>query len=826
MTNVDGASKPAPDGAVPAADATDAAAETKGQASQGRSHGASSSEDHWAAVLKRLAPQGYQKSPAWQQEIIERVVKQMSRRQKSALAAGKSKEELARTIDLQALGVSSDAADAFRHEEERVVKVMRELVESATQGEGGEGGGAGEKELSVSQQHLLDRQNQVHFYVRAIQMEQLLEQDLDADLRQMHDEVDTATLSCGATTADSILKRLDKQLLIIKKRCEALTMKASEIASENGNVRVRIDNLRKEKIIHRDHVTRMRTKALKMDEDIAFLTHAAHAALDQREKVRGKFLMAQRDMQQEREQKLGVIAELVQRTGGLEEEWHAKQQQMEDDEELRRRQLCARTRRQRSELEAKEVRFGYLASQARGWEAEFERLQQFTGMDTRFVPGDHHIVDEITSRYGEKERANTSLLRYLNEMQAEQPRLIEAAKTFAAQREEIARLNGVRLANAGGEESLEELEAAQAEEEARCERAQSLLLECSSLVEAIGGVLQRSAAQELPSQPCGVNTLEKWLQWLEDSVLHMNTIVHASCGAAPDGGAPPIAQPPAVLAAWLSRDKVSKLSKVTVPEIHEALCQQAAQQRRGGELEDDDDDMGEAEKKEAEARRSPFERKKVNKAQERQRIIDWARKRQPGGLAKAGPQTATQVEGAAKAAAAGPIKMSASAPTLRAPGSHAQGADRALPAADISDGTRSSCNLPAISEGGSARGSAVREGAGSRGVERRGAAERAAQYTSAHGAAPPIATLAPQGGGSASAQYLTPPGGGASMGDAGGRRCPAPGGRLRQAASASMPGLTGGSQSQTPKDLGTVIYLLGTQSSSMNARRFLRPDNA
>ena len=34
--------------------------------------------DHWAVVLKKLAPQGYQKSPAWQQEIIERVVKQMT----------------------------------------------------------------------------------------------------------------------------------------------------------------------------------------------------------------------------------------------------------------------------------------------------------------------------------------------------------------------------------------------------------------------------------------------------------------------------------------------------------------------------------------------------------------------------------------------------------------------------------------------------------------------------------------------------------------------------------------------------------------------------
>lgn len=52
------------------------------------------------------------------------------------------------------------------------------------------------------------------------------------------------------------------------------------------------------------------SQATKMDDDIAFLTHAAHAALDQREKVRGKFLMAQRDMQQEREQKLAVIAEV------------------------------------------------------------------------------------------------------------------------------------------------------------------------------------------------------------------------------------------------------------------------------------------------------------------------------------------------------------------------------------------------------------------------------------------------------------------------------------------------------------------------------------
>ena len=40
--------------------------------------------------------------------------------------------------------------------------------------------------------------------------------------------------------------------------------------------------------------------------------------------------------------------------------------------------------------------------------------------------------------------------------------------------------------------------------------------------------------------------------------------------------------------------------------------------------------------------------------------------------------------------------------------------------------------------------------------------------------------------------------------------------RLRSSVSASTPTL-----SAAPKDLGTVIYLLGTQSNSMNARRFL-----
>ena len=55
--------------------------------------------------------------------------------------------------------------------------------------------------------------------------------------------------------------------------------------------------------------------------------------------------------------------------------------------------------------------------QVQGWDSEFERLQSFTRMDSKFEPGQKHIVEEITSRFLEKERTNTSLLRFLHEQE-------------------------------------------------------------------------------------------------------------------------------------------------------------------------------------------------------------------------------------------------------------------------------------------------------------------------------------------------------------------------------------------------------------------------
>jgi hypothetical protein len=74
-----------------------------------------------------------------------------------------------------------------------------------------------------------------------------------------------------------------------------------------------------------------------------------------------------------------------------------------------------------------------LLHQTQGWDYEFERLQKFTLMEYKFRPGQLQIVDEITSRFSEKERANTSLLRFLHEQEV--PR--EPSLTFSSQCEHL-----------------------------------------------------------------------------------------------------------------------------------------------------------------------------------------------------------------------------------------------------------------------------------------------------------------------------------------------------------------------------------------------------
>lgn len=788
------------------------------------------SEEHWNLVMKKLAPTGYKKSPQWQKTIIDRVIKKMAGRAKEGtgnpLTQGPSKDRSA--VDLAAIGLNADMASTVTADEKRFSTSMKSMSPGRSH-MASSGNVTKKPELDMSEKLVQENSNKVHFYIRAIQGEQLVQQDLDADLSQMKGEVDRAvTASQGgfARTLEQTAK-VERQIAIIKNRCQKLNNKASQVAALNGNVRLQIDDCRTEKNMHKYKCEKMRAKATKMDEDTSFLTQAAHASLDQREKVKGKFMAAQRDAQQEREQKLSIIKELMERSAMLDDDWGLRESELEDMEEARKRKLYITGRLRRGELEAKETRYGFLANQVKGWDGEFQRLQAFTGMDSKYTPGEGHIVDEITNRFLEKERANTSLLRYLHEQQAEMTEIDDEQGQHQQLQTTIKGKLDAVASDGGAQDKLDAQGAGQEKDEARMVKVEATLESVGRIVHRTAGFLwfegNAPGSIDETGGDCNVGNLEEWMRIVESRILEMLQASRTLCDRSD-------VEPPAVLREWVAPKPKKQLH--STGEIHEALLLQAQQQnsRKG----DEDEDEEEAERaREKESKLSPFHRVKVDKAKERQQIVDWARKRQ-GQIraAQQGVEMTKAITAAASATLGGPAMAGSIATALR--GSTSAPSLPPPPPPDgksVSAAAYSAQHASAPPQRGTADyGRAVRAAADLGAAEAEALQQRVEAAEAAAGAA-----------GYSGAEQFEEGGVSVSAGGRGGR----PAGkqpRKREAGkqpprSSSMPWLGekggaatsggggGGSRSdanslgQTPKDLGTMIYLLGTQSNSMNARR-------
>ena len=122
---------------------------------------ADDAEDHWSAVLKKLAPAGYSKSPVWQQRIIEKVFKTMTKRQKEQAGSSGSRGDLSHTVDLAAIGLSAEMAAAISAEDQRVAATMRELPKFDPNASHKSTDLGANHEPTSMEKMLSDRQNQV-----------------------------------------------------------------------------------------------------------------------------------------------------------------------------------------------------------------------------------------------------------------------------------------------------------------------------------------------------------------------------------------------------------------------------------------------------------------------------------------------------------------------------------------------------------------------------------------------------------------------------------------------------------------------------------------
>ena len=222
-------------------------------ASAPRAHAAASAsdgaEEHWNLVMKKLAPAGYKQSPDWQKQIIDRVVKKLAKKEKEGVKKSKSSY----TVDLAAIGLSAEAAAALAQDEARVTATVRSLPAPDRMGRSAPDlASVAKKTKSAAEELVAEQNNKVFHYQRAIQMEELVQQDLESDIKAMSDEVDSAVHVSGGGVAQATWQRekVNRQVATITNRIDALNVKGSEVAAENSNTRILIDDLRKEKLQH------------------------------------------------------------------------------------------------------------------------------------------------------------------------------------------------------------------------------------------------------------------------------------------------------------------------------------------------------------------------------------------------------------------------------------------------------------------------------------------------------------------------------------------------------------------------------------------------
>lgn len=394
-------------------------------------------EEHWNHVMKKLAPHGYNQTPVWQRQILERVLKRMTTRDPAHGSKPLTEKHSMSATDLAVSALSPDAGAPLKADASAVQRARERAADKS----------AVTAARLAQRKRVHNRQNKIHFYNRGIQMEQLLSQDLDNDLRHMRAEVHISLREArgGEARATEEAIRIQRKEKALANRLQVLVQKTNALEADNDRLVGEVDDLRSERALVLQQLKRMRDKENKMDEDMQFLSTAANGALDQREKVKAKLLQTQRDSSFEKAHKLNQIAELLDRGDALDVKRESTEAVIEDLEQQRRRREYVLGKQRRLAQTQAEAKRGFLQSQVVGWDSEFSRLQEFTGMDKRFAPGDEQTIEEITSRYLSKDQQNTSLLRYVHAQQKEVEALETDIRHIKAEKAELISQIEVRL---------------------------------------------------------------------------------------------------------------------------------------------------------------------------------------------------------------------------------------------------------------------------------------------------------------------------------------------------------------------------------------------
>ncbi|KAL1514615.1 hypothetical protein AB1Y20_003709 [Prymnesium parvum] len=526
----------------------------------------------WSQLSQRLAPHGVAAAPSWQKSALDRVhwkvELQRAQRRRDQLAARppkvpsweappKSKRKLierelrqiqdeqqeaeeplgspssgSRGRTTSRVGDTSKDLGGAAKDYRVVVNAAQELLNSHEVEDMTPAYLKKLKQLAATfDAEMMGRLNRMAYYEQGLQQLQLQRQEIEASLDVIKAGVETE-LHSSARSQD--VRIAAKKEVAHRQRLEVglveVQSKANEMESATQSLMHVINSLRITRTKHVQMIKTLVDKERKMDADSQFLISSASGAMEERERLRAKMERLKHESESWKGLQLREAQTLHEQLSELDEEHERLEGNLNAIQEHLKRTEFQRVRGGRKEEETRERRFGFLREQCEGWQAEFARVTDITGVS--FSQGRRDAVEKVVAIYREKEARNKSLYKYVTEDVVVEMEKVE---------EEVSRLQqeaSLREAALAEPDDLASAADVPASDTGKPEERVGVISGVEATIEAVlplfeqlGGVLNVSLPRHMQGKPLTLMTLEPFLTHMEEAMDDAISAAHCICRA-------------------------------------------------------------------------------------------------------------------------------------------------------------------------------------------------------------------------------------------------------------------------------------------------------
>ncbi|KAL3927471.1 MAG: hypothetical protein SGPRY_002809 [Prymnesium sp.] len=531
----------------------------------------------WNQLAQRLAPNGMSAAPSWQKSALERVHFKVEQRRAERLShkhqrvpswdpqpKGKGKQKLierelrelheAREELVSPNSTSSKPRGSIRsddwtsrdaalavHEHRSVINHAQELLDSQEAESMTPSHMKKLKALAASfESEMMNRMNRIAYYEQSLQQLQLQRQELEASIEVTNTGIEAELRNSNSVRSHDVnvaAKRQAHRRQRVQDDLQEVQSKANEMESATQALMHVINSLRITRVSHVNQLKTLVDKERQIDSDSQFLIGSGSSAMEERERLRSKMERLKHESQSWKTVQLREAQALNEQLTELHEEQESLDSKLNAiDEELKRTEF-KRVKGMRKQEETRERRFGFLQQQSEGWQVEFARVTDITGVS--FNDGRRDAVDKVVAIYREKEARNKSLYKYVTEDVVMQMEKVEH-ELLQLQQEAAMREAGAvesEASSKGNEASSTEVDKYVEMETLRA-RSEMTFETLIPLLEKLGCFLEISLPRHMVGKPLTPVTLEAFLTRLEEAMDEKIAAAHHICRARQAKSAP------------------------------------------------------------------------------------------------------------------------------------------------------------------------------------------------------------------------------------------------------------------------------------------------